>query len=453
MRTTTTGRWRRVLALATVSALFLAACSGGDEEGAEGEGDGTEEGGIEGETVNILGALVDQDAESFEASLVPFEEETGVDVVYEGSGDFETLAVTRVEGGNPPDIMLFPQPGLLEDLQERDALTPLDYIENTDDYVPGLIDLATFNDTLYGIPYRLNVKSLVWYPEPEFSEAGYEVPETWSEMMDLTNQIQEDGTAPWCIGIESSGATGWVATDWIEDIMLRLHGPEVYDAWVAHDVLFDSPEVTTAIEEYFDPIWFGDGTVLGGTEAIVTTPFGDAPTPMFNEPPNCFLHRQASFIRGFFPEDVTPEDYGFFYLPPIEDGFDGSPVLSAGDIASQLTDTAAAQATMEFLNTPESGEAWAEAGGFISPFGTFDNSIYPDDDTRQQAEIVNDADVVRFDASDTMPSAVGTGAFWTEMVAYVNSGGENLQSVLQNVDAAWPASANGGSGDSSESEG
>ena len=58
-------------------------------------------------------------------------------------------------------------------------------------------------------------------PKAAFDAAGYQVPETWDELLALSDQIVADGGVPWCIGIESGGATGWPATDWVEDVMLR----------------------------------------------------------------------------------------------------------------------------------------------------------------------------------------------------------------------------------------
>lgn len=146
-----------------------------------------------------------------------------------------------------------------------------------------------------GIWNRSNVKSLVWYPKAEFEAAGYEVPETWDEMIALSEQIVKDGDNPWAIGIESGAATGWVATDWMEDIMLRTTSPENYDKWVNGELPFSSPEVKNAAEKMSE-IWLNDDFVYGGRKSIVTTNFGDAPKPMFDEPPKTWLHRQGSFL-------------------------------------------------------------------------------------------------------------------------------------------------------------
>lgn len=442
------------LALLMALALMATAClqEGGGGEGAGGEGatpgDGATDGGGEGAggeggTVTMLGAYTDEQHE-FRDMLAAYAEESGITVEYEGSADFETVAVSRVEGGNPPDILLFPQPGLMADFASRDQIQPLDDVMDRADLEErlhaGLIDLGLVDDQLYGVPITINIKSLVWYPQPEFDDAGYEVPETWEDMIALTDQIRDDGVSPWCIGIESAGATGWVATDWIEDIMLRLHGPDVYDQWVAGELPFDSPEVTEAAETFAE-IAFTDGNVLGGRSGILTTPFGSAPAPMFEDPPACYLHRQASFIVGSFPEEAEyGTDYHVFYLPPITDAgsYDGRPVLGAGDTASLATDNPAAAEVLQFLTTSEAFlNSRANEGGTLSAYTDVAPGDYPLEVDQVQAEILAEAEVFRFDGSDLMPGQVGAGAFWTEMVSWINEEKE-LPQALQDIDAAWP---------------
>ncbi len=394
---------------------------------------------LSGTTVNIFGAFVDEDASRFNAAMEPFEEATGIDVVYEGSGDFESLITVRAEGGDPPDVAAFPQPGLMQDLVERGAVEDIapwmedGYLEGQ--YDQSWLDLASHDGIMAGVWYRASVKSLVWYPVPEFSEAGYEIPETWDEMLELSEQMVADGNTPWSIGIESAGATGWVATDWLEDIMLRIHPPEVYDEWVIGELPFDSPEVREAMG-YMEEIWMNEDFVRGGTNSILTVPFGDAPTPLFNNPPRAWLHRQASFIPAFFPDGVTiGEDVDYFYLPPIDDD-QGRPVLGAGDLLSAMQDRPEVRAVMRWLATGESTRGWLEQGGFVSPHKDTPLDWYPTDVDRGYAEILQNATTFRFDASDLMPGQVGTGAFWTGMVDWVN--GDSLDEVLSDIDDAWP---------------
>ncbi len=429
------------LSLLVLVSLVLVACGGGGgapTEAPSGGGEGGDEG--EQKTVTIFGAFVDEDARRFEASMVSFEEETGIDIEYEGSGDFETLILVRVEGNDPPDIAAFPQPGLLSDFVNQGHVIDLndwfemDYLKGQ--YKQSWLDLATMNGQMSGVWYRANVKSLVWYPVPEFKEAGYEIPETWDEMIALSEQMVADGNVPWCIGIESSGATGWVATDWIEDIMLRTTSAENYDRWTRGELPFSSPEVKNAAQ-IMGEIWLNSDYVLGGTSAILTTPFGDAPTPMFDDPPSCWLHRQASFIPAFFPDDVVVgEDVDFFYLPPIKPDEYPKPVLGAGDLFAAFNDRPEVREVVKYLTTGESTKAWLQSGGFVSPHEDTPLDWYPTETDRKYAEILSGASVFRFDGSDLMPGAVGAGSFWQGMVDYVN--GEDLDSVLNKIDESWP---------------
>lgn len=397
---------------------------------------------LSGTTVNIFGAYVDEDARRFNQAMVPFEEATGIDIVYEGSGDFETLITVRTEGGDPPDIAAFPQPGLAADLVNGDYIYDMadwlgmDYLE--EQYNDAWLELADIGGIQAGVWYRASIKSLVWYNKPVFEEEGYDIPETWDELLDLSDQMVADGYTPWSIGIESSGATGWPATDWLEDIMLRIHPPEVYDAWVAGEVKFNSPEFREALD-YMGQIWFEEGYVLGGREGIVLTPFGDAITPVAVDPPAALMHRQANFIMGFMPEggeEVGPT-VGFFYFPPIDESL-GKPVLGAGDLLGALNDRPEVRAAMRYLSQGISTKGWLESGGFVSPHADTPFSWYPTEVDRGIAEILQDATTFRFDASDLMPGAVGAGSFWTGITDYVNDPNADLTRILNSIDQSWP---------------
>jgi alpha-glucoside transport system substrate-binding protein len=397
-----------------------------------------------GTTVTMAGPFVDADAVIFEESMKDFEEATGITIAYEGSKEFEANITIRLDGGDRPDIVDFPQPGLLAVSAAKGQAIDLWEVINPDwimeNYSEAWIELGTMEgldgEILAGIWARGNGKSFVFYPKAEFEAAGYEVPETWDELMALTEQIAADGDTPWCIGIESGAATGWTMTDWIEDVMLRVAPLEAYDAWVAGELPFDSPEVNLALD-YIEEIWFNDDYVYGGRSAIPTIAFSDAPAPMFETPPQCYLHRQGNFITSFFPEDkVAGVDYDFFYLPPIDPAY-GRPVLGAGDVYAMYNDRPEVRAVIQYFSTGESLKGWVEAGGAISVHNDSSLDWYADPVTRGVAEIILEATSFRFDASDLMPGAVGAGTFWKYMTDYV-SGTITRTEALQQIDASWP---------------
>ncbi|MGF1457955.1 MAG: ABC transporter substrate-binding protein [Leptolyngbyaceae cyanobacterium] len=412
---------------------FVAACQGGQDPS---NGTDSESG-----TVTILGVVVGEQQEKLEAALAPFEAETGINVVYEGTDAFATLLPVRVESGDAPDIAMFPQPGLMADFAASGQLVPItSFMESSAleaAYSKDWLTLGTVAGELYGVWFRASVKSLVWYNPQAFEAAGYSIPTTWEEMLALSDDIvSEGGASPWCIGMESGDATGWVGTDWVEDIMLRTAGPEVYDQWITHEIPFDAEPVRNAFAQFGD-IVLNSEYVLGGSIGVISTPFGDSILSLLGDEPRCYMHRQANFIASFLPEEAVPgENIAVFPLPGIEPEF-GRPVLVAGDIFAMFNDTPEAQALLEYLTTPEPHEIWAGLGGFISPHNEVGLEVYPDEVTQQQADILAKAEVVRFDASDMMPGVVGTGTFWTGIVDYV--GGEDLDSVLSNIEASWPA--------------
>src|SRR6056297_3057537 len=441
-----------MVAAATALAMVAVACGDGDDGGGA-DGEGAAETG----EVTVLHAFTgEEDVAGLNAIIEAFNEEfPDIEILDEGSNDFESLARTRIGAGNAPDVILHPQPGLLEDFYNQGVVTPLDDVLDVgtleEETVGGLLDLVTFDDELYGVPMRLSLKSLVWYNPQTFEAGGYEIPETWDELMALTEAMAADDivNAPWCIGIESGDATGWVATDWIEDILLRTIGPEEYDRWVAGELEFSSPEVQGAIEEYMVPIWTNDDYVFGGQEQIAREAFGTSVTGILGDPAEgveCGLHRQATFIESFIAENAPDAEFGtnydFFYLPPIEaEGYEGRPALGAGDFAALYTENPAANTFMDFLATAEAGEGWAALGGYLSPFApVFDASIYPSDSARTASDILANADAFRFDGSDTMPGDVSSssqsGSFWIEMTDWIQ-GNQDLDTALADIDELY----------------
>ncbi|MGR3634283.1 maltose-binding protein /trehalose-binding protein /sucrose-binding protein [Limimaricola soesokkakensis] len=401
---------------------------------------------LSGETLTVFGPWLSGDQTLFESMLAYFEEATGADVQYTGSDGFETQIRIDTEAGSAPNIAVFPQPGLARDLASLGYLEPMP--EGTGDWVAenyaagqSWVDLATFegpegNENLYGFFYKADVKSLVWYVPENFEDAGYEVPESMEELKALTEQMVEDGETPWCIGIGSGGATGWPATDWVEDMMLRTQAPEVYDQWVANEIPFDDPAVVGAIEEFG---WFvSDEYVAGGKAAVASTDFRDSPKGLFDSPPQCYLHRQASFIPTFFPEGTEiGVDADFFYFPAYEEKDLGQPVLGAGTMFGITEPSDAANVFMQWLQTPIAHEIWMAQTGFLTPLTTVNTDVFGDPTLKKMNDILLDATTFRFDGSDLMPGGVGAGSFWTGMVDYV--GGESAESVASEIQDSWDA--------------
>ena len=441
----------QIIAVLAIFTMAIAACTPAatptDEPMTEPTGTFLERamaGEFKGTTVSMAGPFTDEDAVKFNNSMADFTEKTGITVAYEGSKEFEASIAIRVDGGDAPDIADFPQPGLLAsfvaDGKVIDLGTFLDKGKLAENYNQSWIDMSMMaspsGEIMAGVWQRVNGKSLVWYPKDKFDAAGYTVPTTWDEMLALSDQIVADGDTPWCIGIESGAATGWPATDWVEEIMLRTTSLDNYDKWVTGELKFSSPEVKHAME-VLGNLWFNDDYVYGGRAAITTTFFGDSPLPMFEAEPKCWMHKQGNFITSFFPAGVEAgSDYDFFYFPPIDSAY-GKPVLVAGDIMAMFHDRPEVRAVMDYFTTGASVEGWVKAGGAISPHKDSSLDWYTNDVDRGVAEIILNASSVRFDGSDLMPGVVGSGSFWKSMTDYV-SGTVDLDTAMQEIDASWP---------------
>ncbi len=402
---------------------------------------------LDGQQLTVFGPWLGPDQEVVEQVLGAFAEQTGADVRYVGSDSFEQQIMVDAEAGSAPNVAVFPQPGLAADMARRGFLTPLadgtgDWVR--DNYAAGQswVDLGTYAgadgaDHLYGFFYKVDVKSLVWYSPENFEDAGYEVPTTMEELKALTDQIVADGGTPWCIGLGSGGATGWPATDWVEDLLLRTQTPDVYDGWVTNEIPFNDPRIVAAIDE-FGYFARNDAYVAGGAGAVASTDFRDSPKGLFSSPPQCYMHRQASFIPAFFPEGtVVGEDADFFYFPSYADKDLGNPVLGAGTLWAITNDSPAAHALIEFLKTPEAHEIWMARGGFLTPLKSVDSSKFSDESTAKMNDILLGATTFRFDGSDLMPGGVGAGSFWTGMVDY--AGGAPATEVADEIQQSWDA--------------
>jgi alpha-glucoside transport system substrate-binding protein len=444
-------RMRRLLAVPAVAILFLAACGDDDDDGggqAEGTGDGGGEQAENTGEVNLMSAGEPEEVEAYQTifdDLINSEADYTAEV--ESVGDFEEQFQIRAEGGTL-DLAAAPQPGAIAGLVESGSLTSLedlglDVDALTDLVGEGFMALGEVDGEHYGVPTNINLKSMVWYPKDDFDAAGYEVPETWDDLIALSDQIVADGGTPWCVGFESEGSTGWPATDWMEDIMLRTAGVDTYDQWVSHEIPFNDEAVVTAGETFGD-IMFTDGYVLGGADQTPSIPFGDAPGPMFQDPPGCWLHRQASFITaqaGFPPEAEAGVDYDWFPLPPI----DQEGTLYAGEL-TVVGSNANRPEVADFLERFISEEVQCAMGGVqassrISPNVNVGPDCYVNDILADASVVLTEAlanDTGRFDASDLMPAEVGSGTFWTGMMDYVSNGPDSLQSVLDDIEASWP---------------
>ena len=439
-------------------AMVLAACSSSSSSGSSSPSATNTDpacapyasyGSFPGTTVTVFTSILPPEQQKFEESWAQFSKCTGITVKYEGSDQFEAQLPTRIQGGNAPDIAFIPQPGLLAKLVQQGG--PVAAPQGTVDNVTKLWNsdwknYGTVDGTFYAAPLGANVKSFVWYSPTAFADKGYEVPTTWADLLALSEKMAAEGgdVKPWCAGIESGDATGWPATDWVEDVMLRTAGAETYDKWVNHEIPFNDPAVATALAEV-GKILKNDKFVNGGfgdVKTIASTSFQDAGQPILDG--TCYMHRQASFYAANWPEgtEVGPEgEVWAFYLPSVDSST--KPVLGGGEFTAAFADRPEVKAFQTYLSSVEWADERAKtcgSGGCVTANKNADPSLLKNPVDKLSAEALTDeAATFRFDGSDLMPGAVGAGTFWKGMTDWIALG-TSSQEVLTTIENSWPAS-------------
>ncbi|MGW2374762.1 MULTISPECIES: ABC transporter substrate-binding protein [Kitasatospora] len=447
---------RRLVAVpALLAALALtAACS--NSSGGSGDGGGAAQtltgdcakyqpyAGHSGTTVTMFASILSPESDNLEKSWAEFSKCTGIRISYEGSNDFESQLPVRVAGGNAPDFAIIPQPGLLAQMVKSGKVVkpPAQTVANQDKWSPVWKTYGSVDGTFYAAPMSANMKSLVWYSPKAFAAAGYEVPKTWADLMTLSDRIAKaGGPKPWCGGIASGTATGWPATDWLEEVVLGTYGGDVYDQWVGHQVKFSDQKITTAMRTVADwmlnPAWVNGG--YGDVKSIATTTFQDAGAPILTG--KCAMLQQASFYEAQWPKGtkVAPDgDVFAFHLPAVNPAI-ANPVEGGGEFLAAFSGRPEVQAVQNYLSSSD----WASsrvktASGWVSANQGVDKSLYTDPIDKLSAEALTDPSATfRFDASDMMPAAIGSGQEWKSLTAWFAEG-QSIQKVAGDIDAAWP---------------
>jgi len=433
------------IAFAAIAGLALAGCSSGSGGGggggdAAGPGDFGEADGI----VTITGTIVDTEADLLNESWKAWEEENDIDIQYEGTKEFEAQIGVQAQGGDAPDLGIFPQPGLMGDLADRGLIQPAPEGVATnvaDNWSEDWAGYATVNDTLYGAPLMASVKGFIWYSPKTFEENGWEVPTTLDELTTLTQTIADSGTKPWCAGFGSDAATGWPGTDWVEDMVLRQAGADVYDQWVANEIPFTDPQIAEAFDAVGailkNPDYVNAG--IGDVASINATPFGpDIATAVVDG--DCPMTHQASFFDGFLTDaggEVAPDgDVWAFITPGTEAG--ASAVTGGGEIVAAFSNDEDTVKVQEYLASADWANSRVSLGGVISANKGLDPANASSEILTQAITILQDENTTfRFDGSDLMPGAVGSGTFWAGMIDWIN--GAETEEVLTSIEAGWPS--------------
>ena len=393
-------------------------------------------------SVKVMATWTGAEQASFMAVMKPFTDQTGITIQYEASRDQDALLTTRVAAGNPPDLAAAPSPTLLTNFAKTGKVVSLNNIIDMtalqSQYSPGWITLGEpLNDgKLYQVYSWVSLKGLIWYDPKNFQAKGYNIPNSWQSLLDLQSQIKSSGTTPWCVALESGAASGWPGSDWVKEIVLSQSGPTVYDNWWQGKQKWTSPEIKNAWQTWGTILGANDSNVYGGAKNMTATNFADGGTPMFQSPPKCYMHNQASFITSFFQsanaslQPVT--DFNFFPLPDITPQYAGAHVV-AGDAWSMFHDTPQARQMIKYLSTAAAQAIWVKRGGKISPNNQVTSDTYPDPLSKSTASILVATKIAKYDAGDLMPADMKN-AYWAAVLQFAQDQSK-LNSILANLDA------------------
>lgn len=389
-------------------------------------------GSLAGQSVSVIGTWSGTEQTAFLAMVKPWEDQTGAKVNYTGTRDIDAVLTTGVAAGTLPDLAGLPGPGQMAQYAAAGALQDLSPVLDVTTYKSEtsapLVSLGTVNGTLVGVFIKTSIKGLIWY-DPKVNDFSASPPATWADLQTAITANASKAAAPWCLGIESGAASGWPGTDWIEDLVLREAGPDVYNSWYQGKTKWDDPAIMKAFQDFGQVV----ATSYGGANTIATTNFANAGDPLFKTPPGCLFLHQASFITGLgaFKAAKSGTDYNFFPFPDINTQFTGA-VEGAGDLFGMFHNTPASASLMKYLVTAPAQDIWVKLGGAIS--ANKNATDYPDAISKRSADLLANAKIFVFDASDLMPAAMNQ-AFEDAIVKYVQHP-DQLAAILTSLNAS-----------------
>ena len=432
----------RAIALGLGSLLLVAACSSGGGGGGGG-------GGASSTDVTVWTAWGGDELKAFKDVLAPFEKDTGIKVHLTTNRDSTNQIANGIQAGTDlPDVAPGPtDPNQVKDWVSKGALKPRetalgdkfnDYISNT---YPSLTTppggakddpyILVIGGKHYALMVKTQVKGLFWYNKKVYTG---QAPKSFDDMLAISPS-QYNAQSLFCAGFESGAASGWPASDQIDNIIMRQSGDQVYTDWIQGKVKFSSAQIKQGYQTFLKEV--SDQNVFGGRNTALSTNFGKAGDPLFNSPPGCLFLEQATFIANFFHQNkgvTAGTDFDFFAHPSVNSQYDGN-FNGFYDQFAMYNDTPAARKLMQYLATKDAQQIWADDGGTL---GAIKSLTYKDPIFKRAAEIASTAKNLLVTAGDFMPADMQK-AFWQSLLNVTRDPG-SLDRELSHLDQVQAAS-------------
>ena len=161
------------------------------------------------------------------------------------------------------DLAIITNPSLLHGLGQSEIIVPANdyYFENSSEiYSQYLLDLISSDDNsiIYGHWIRLFSNSMIWYNVDRYRELASPKFSSFDELIEYTKSYSSNNDGLWCLSIDSAEnqtlpnyeygeSSGWIVSNWLENVVLSNYGPDVYDKWIKNEIQFSDSEVILSL--------------------------------------------------------------------------------------------------------------------------------------------------------------------------------------------------------------
>ena len=356
-----------LVAIGMLGTMGLAACSGSDAKGSDGQS-----GSAEGSPAGTLNFYTDKAAwkSDFEKMNVASEEAIGVDLKTTGYSDanqYDAFIKQAMRTKESPGLFTWHTGETLQDLVADGLIA-----ETTDIWKDAigegwvteeLRDAYTIDDKQYCVP--LNVAYWVmFYNKQIFEDNGFNEPETYEELTSMVETLKGKGIAP------IYQMTFLFNFPWIEHLIASTN-PDLWYGLQDGSIAWNDPRIIDIWNTWNDEEhagWFTDPALdvdpaLGlkqGDYAMI--PFG------------------TFYAGNLAGAGVEESEYGAFLIPPVNASLDKFPVaFETGPlcVAEKSEQRDMGLEYSKWWMSPEAQSAWSEARGDVpyNPFAKTANAV------------------------------------------------------------------------------